>query len=162
MRHLILILLLTLVPGTALALSAGDPAPDFSLPDSTGKTFTLSSLRGQFVYVDFWASWCGPCRQSFPWMNQLSQRSRKAALKVVAVNVDENRDDAEAFLRQLPASFTVVFDPAGKAAASYQLPGMPTSILIGPDGSVRWIHIGFRKNEGEVLQSRILREMSRR
>ncbi len=161
MRHLILILLLTLVPGTALALSAGDPAPDFSLPDSTGKTFTLSSLRGQFVYVDFWASWCGPCRQSFPWMNQLSQNSSKAALKVVAVNVDENRADAVAFLRQLPASFTVVFDPAGKAAASYQLPGMPTSFLIGPDGRVRWTHMGFRKNEGEVLQSRILREMSR-
>lgn len=162
MRHFIPTLLLALLPGTALALSAGDPAPDFSLPDSTGKTFTLSSLRGQFVYVDFWASWCAPCRQSFPWMNQLSQRSRKAALKVVAVNVDENRDDAEAFLRQLPANFTVVFDPAGKAAASYQLPGMPTSILIGPDGRVRWIHIGFRKNEGEVIQSRILREMSRR
>lgn len=153
------LLSLALLPGSALALSAGDLAPDFTLPDGQGKTFTLSSLRGQFVYVDFWASWCGPCRQSFPWMNQLSMRSRKAALKVVAVNVDENRQDAAEFLRQIPPSFTVVYDPAGKVAANYQLPGMPTSFLVGPDGHVRWTHVGFRPDDGMVIQSLILREM---
>lgn len=157
--YLRILLLAALLPGNALALSAGDPAPDFTLPDAAGKPFTLSSLRGQFVYVDFWASWCGPCRQSFPWMNQLSLRTRNAALKIVAVNVDESRDDAAAFLRQLPASFAVVYDPAGKVAASYQLPGMPTSFLIGPEGRVRWTHIGFRPDDGQDMQAMILREM---
>ena len=147
MRHYIPILLLALLPGTALALSAGDPAPDFTLPDATGKPFTLSGLRGQFVYVDFWASWCGPCRQSFPWMNQLSQRTRNAALNVVAINVDENRADAATFLRQLPASFTVLYDPAGTVAREWtgnppqatrpsgSLPADPASAsAIKPDG----------------------------
>lgn len=151
--------LLALLPGSALALSAGEPAPAFTLPDSAGKFVSLTSLRGQFVYVDFWASWCGPCRQSFPWMNQLSRRARKASLQVVAINVDENRDDAAAFLRQLPASFTVLYDPAGQVAASYQLPGMPTSFLIGPDGRVRWMHIGFRPSDGQSIEAMILREM---
>mgnify|MGYP000181422627 CR=1 FL=1 len=160
MRHCqILLLLLALLPGSALAVSAGDAAPDFTLPDSAGKPVALASLRGQFVYVDFWASWCGPCRQSLPWMNQLSLRARKAALKVVAINVDEHRDDAAAFLRQLPASFTVLYDPAGQVAASYQLPGMPTSFLIGPDGRVRWTHIGFRQGDGQHIEAMILREM---
>lgn len=153
------LLLLALLPGSALALSAGDPAPDFTLPDSANKSVSLASLRGQFVYVDFWASWCGPCRQSFPWMNQLSRRARKASLQVVAINVDENRGDAAAFLRQLPASFTVLYDPAGHVAASYQLPGMPTSFLIGPDGRVRWTHIGFRPGDGQSIEAMILREM---
>ena len=159
MRHAIRILLLALLPGSALALSSGTPAPDFTLSDAAGKPVTLSSLRGQFVYVDFWASWCGPCRQSFPWMNQLSLRTRNAALRVVAVNVDENRDDAAVFLRQLPANFTVVYDPTGKVAASYQLPGMPTSFLIDPEGRVRWAHIGFRPGDGQVIQAMILREI---
>ncbi|MES2720815.1 MAG: TlpA disulfide reductase family protein [Pseudomonadota bacterium] len=161
MRHYsrILLVSLALLPGSALALPAGEPAPDFTLPDSDGKSVSLASLRGQFVYVDFWASWCGPCRQSFPWMNQLSLRARKAALKVVAVNVDENRGDAAAFLRQLPASFTVLYDPAGRVAASYLLPGMPTSFLIGPDGRVRWTHIGFRQGDGQNIEAMILREM---
>ncbi|MEK6787660.1 MAG: TlpA disulfide reductase family protein [Pseudomonadota bacterium] len=163
-QMLLLALFSVLLPNTALALSAGDVAPDFTLPDAAGKPITLSSLRGQFVYVDFWASWCGPCRQSFPWMNQLSQRSRNTApktlaLNVLAVNVDEHRADAAAFLRQLPASFTVVYDPAGTVAASYQLPGMPTSFLIGPDGRVRWTHIGFRPSDGSTLQAMILRDM---
>lgn len=155
-------MLLVLLPSTALAVSAGDTAPDFTLSDAEGKSFTLSSLRGQFVYVDFWASWCGPCRQSFPWMNQISLRTRNAALKIVAVNVDENRDEADAFLRKLPASFIVVYDPTSKVAKSYQLPGMPSSYLIGPDGRVRWAHIGFRKDDGSVIQNMILSEMRKR
>ncbi len=153
------LLSVALLPAHALALSAGDPAPDFTLPDGEGKTLTLSSHRGQFVYVDFWASWCGPCRQSFPWMNQLSLRTRRAGLKVVAVNVDERRQDAAEFLHDMPPNFTVVYDPAGKVAARYQLPGMPTSFLIGPDGRVRWSHIGFRPDDGMLIQALILREM---
>lgn len=158
-RRLLLPLILALLPGPALALSAGDPAPDFTLPDEQGRPVTLSSLRGQFVYVDFWASWCGPCRQSFPWMNQLSLRTRKAALRVVAINVDESRQDAAAFLRRTPPLFTVLYDPAGRTPASYHLPGMPTSFLIGPDGRVRWTHVGFRKDDGQVIQALILSEM---
>ena len=150
---------MVLLPGSALALSVGEPAPDIILPDESGQPVRLFDLLGQFVYVDFWASWCGPCRQSFPWMNQLSMRSEMAALNVLAINVDENLGDASVFLRRNPAQFTVLYDPTGRVAANYQLPGMPTSFLIGPDGRIRWRHIGFRPGDGQKIESLIMREM---
>ncbi len=92
-------------------------------------------------------------------MNQLSARTHNVALELVAINVDEHRSDADAFLQQLPLDFTVVYDPVGKVAASYKLPGMPTSFLIDPEGRVRWIHIGFRPGDDQKAEQVILSEM---
>ncbi len=128
----------TLVPALAAALlaailtlpaahatEAGQPAPAFALPTAKGDTVALDKLRGKVVYVDFWASWCGPCRRSFPWMNEMQQKYGAKGFTVVAVNVDKKRADAEKFLGQNPANFTVVYDEAGSTPAAYGVKGMP-------------------------------------
>lgn len=136
------------------AAEPGRPAPDFTLPDAAGKTVRLSDYRGkQPVYLDFWASWCVPCRQSFPWMNALQSRYPK--LKIVAVNLDERREDADKFLAAVPARFALAFDPKGGVARAYDLKGMPTSFLIDRQGVLRREHRGFRQDDGAALEKQL-------
>jgi thiol-disulfide isomerase/thioredoxin len=110
----------------------------------------LDPYKGKVVYLDFWASWCGPCRLSFPWMNDAQSQFGSAGLVVIAVNVDHDRALAEKFLGVHGADFKVVFDPKGAIASQYKIAGMPTSVVIGRDGRVRYEHTGFFENrEGE-------------
>ena len=115
----------------------------------------LSVYAGQVVYLDFWASWCQPCRASFPYMESLQAEHGKQGLVVVAVNVDADRRLAEEFLAETPVGFRIAFDPAGKLAGQWQLEGMPTTVLIGRDGKTRFRQSGFRKADEAKLQSRI-------
>lgn len=103
----------------------------------------LSQYRGKVVYLDFWASWCVPCRRSIPWMNAMQQRYRDQGLVVIGVNEDSDPAAAKQFLAAHPAAFKVVPDPDGKLAESYGLMGMPSSFIIGRDGQVVTRHIGF-------------------
>ena len=104
----------------------------------------LARFRGKVVLVDFWASWCEPCRHSFPWLNAMQAKYADRGLVVIGVNVDRERADAARFLRDVPAKFQIVYDPAGTVAAHYDLPGMPVSYVIGPKGDIVARHIGFR------------------
>ena len=139
----------------ALAADAGQPSPALALPDARGTVVTLDKLRGQVVYVDFWASWCGPCRRSFPWMNDMQQKYGGKGLAIVAVNVDKKRADADKFLAQLPASFPVVFDEAGTSPAAFGVKGMPTSYLIDARGNVVLVERGFLEGSRGELEDRI-------
>jgi thiol-disulfide isomerase/thioredoxin len=112
-------------------------------PSAKAGGLDLSAYRGKVVYLDFWASWCNPCRQSFPWMNQIQESLAGKGLVVIAVNVDHDREFADQFLRSNFASFKVVYDPDGRIASAYDFKDMPTSILIGRDGRVRYVHSGF-------------------
>ena len=152
--------LVTMLGLPAQALEAGQTAPDFDLPGRLG-TIKLSDFKGKAVYLDFWASWCGPCKQSFPWMNDMQSRYGNKGLQVVAINVDQKGEDAKAFLKDNRATFEVVFDQAGKTPRSYAIKGMPTSVLIGPDGKVQLIHSGFRSAEREELERQIKLALSR-
>jgi thiol-disulfide isomerase/thioredoxin len=107
-------------------------------------TLDLGQYRGKLVLVDFWASWCAPCRHSFPWLNEMQAKYADRGLVVVGVNVDRERNDAEHFLQEVPANFRIVYDPSGTLAARYDVPGMPTSFVFGPDGKVIEKHIGFQ------------------
>src|SRR5450631_1845011 len=90
----------------------------------------LHAYRGKVVYLDFWASWCGPCRQSFPWLADLLRERESQDLVVIGVNVDKDRALAERFLGETPAAFPIVYDPEGAIASAYKVAGMPTAILI--------------------------------
>ena len=124
------------------ALVAGAAAPAFQLPARSG-TAALDSLRGDVVLVDFWASWCGPCRQSFPWLAELQKRLQSRGLRVVAVNLDKSRAAADQFLARYEVPFTVAFDPAGATAERYGVRAMPTSVLVDRAGRVVRVHAGF-------------------
>ena len=138
----------------ALALEVAQAAPEFDLAGRLA-AIKLSDYKGKTVYLDFWASWCGPCKQSFPWMNEMQTRYGAKGLRVVGINVDQKTDDAKNFLKDTPASFDVAFDQTGKTPKSYAIKGMPTSVLIGPDGKVISIHSGFKDEHRDELEKQI-------
>jgi cytochrome c biogenesis protein CcmG, thiol:disulfide interchange protein DsbE len=115
----------------------------------------LTALKGQVVYLDFWASWCAPCLESFPFMNHLQQTLGPHGLTVIAVNVDRNRADAEQFLHQHPAQFRVIFDPQGVLPERFSVHGMPSSFVIDRNGVVQFRHEGFRLTDRGVLEQRV-------
>lgn len=115
----------------------------------------LSSLRGKVVYLDFWASWCAPCRQSFPWMNELQKQYADRGFVVLAVNLDHERLDADRFLRKLAPTFQIRYDPAGDWARHFEVHGMPTSVLLDRTGRSRFTHIGFRNADAAQYEQQI-------
>lgn len=137
------VLALPLLAGASGPVQPGQPAPDLRLPKGDGTLVSLAENRGKVVLVDFWASWCGPCKASFPALDALYQDLRDRGFEVIAVNVDERRADANAFLSDKPHAMPVVFDPKGTSPSAYGVSGMPTSFLIGRDGRVRFVHIGY-------------------
>jgi len=139
----------------AAAVDVGQPAPSFTLPTAAGDTVSLERLRGKVVYVDFWASWCGPCRRSFPWMNEMQRRYGSHGLSIVAINVDKKRADASRFLTETPAEFTVVYDSPGAVPAVYAVKGMPSSYLIDAGGNVVVVEQGFRDGSAAAIEARI-------
>jgi thiol-disulfide isomerase/thioredoxin len=110
-----------------------------------GEGLNLEQYRGKVVLVDFWASWCQPCLRSFPWLGAMQKKYADRGLVVIGVNVDIERADAERFLKDVPAAFPIVFDPEGKLAASFEVPGMPSTYVFGPDGVLVAKHVGFKE-----------------
>lgn len=151
---LALFLVLT-VPSGACALGPSDSPPAFSLSSLSNKMVSSADYRGKVLYIDFWASWCGPCRHTLPWMQQLQQKFKARGLEVFAINVDTKRANADKLLEGLNPSFTVLFDPNGEVAKKYQLPSMPTSFLVGKDGKIVRVQSGFREGDAEELEAQI-------
>jgi len=139
----------------ARALEPGDAAPAFSAPGVTGGVVSLDSYRGVVVYLDFWASWCGPCAQALPALEQLRQEFPADAFQVVAVNVDREPALAKSFLRRRPVGYPSALDPGGAIPGRYGVESMPTSFLIDRDGIVRHVHRGFRAQDVALLRERI-------
>ncbi len=129
-------------------------APDFSLPSDKDQ-IQLSTFKGEVVYLDFWASWCGPCRKSFPWMNAMHNKYKAQGLRIITINLDKNRKDAQKFLDRYPAEFIVAYDPKGKSAEKYQVMGMPSSYFIDREGEIKIQHKGFRDKDRGKLEETI-------
>lgn len=151
----VLIALLALAAGPATAVTTGEPAPGFVLPDAKNTKVELAALRGKVVYVDFWASWCVPCRESFPWMSEMQRKYGAQGLQIVAINVDVQRKEADQFLSKYPAGFTVLFDTEGSIAKSYAVKVMPSAYLIDKDGRVSARHLGFRDAKKAEVETQI-------
>jgi cytochrome c biogenesis protein CcmG, thiol:disulfide interchange protein DsbE len=137
-----LVALLLLVSGSPSALAGGG-------------LLNLAQFKGQVVYLDFWASWCAPCRESFPWMNRLQSELGHDGLVVIAVNVDRERADADRFLREHPVHFRIVYDPDGLLPERFGVRGMPTSFLIARDGQVQSRHEGFLLRDRDALTQQV-------
>jgi cytochrome c biogenesis protein CcmG/thiol:disulfide interchange protein DsbE len=138
---------------TALALAfAGGPA----LGHEDLTQLDLTAYRGKVVYLDFWASWCAPCRRSFPWLDGLQRQHGPEGFVVIAVNVDTDRALASGFLAEVPVGFKVAYDPQGRLAAEWRLLGMPSSFLIDRTGKVRASHQGFRKGDEAARAAEIV------
>lgn len=117
--------------------------------------FQLASYQGKVIYLDFWASWCIPCRKSFPWMNGLTNKFPAEQFEVVTINLDSKEEDMMKFLEHVPAQFTIYHDPAGSMAEQFKLPAMPTSFLIDKTGQLFSRHIGFYTKKIPALEAEI-------
>jgi cytochrome c biogenesis protein CcmG/thiol:disulfide interchange protein DsbE len=125
------------------------------VPVHADSSLDLASLGGRVVYLDFWASWCGPCRQSFPWMETMKSTYGGQGLEIITVNLDGARADADKFLKQFHPTFDVRFDPKGELAAFYKVQGMPSSVLIDRHGVTRFTHVGFRPVDGPAYEAQV-------
>jgi cytochrome c biogenesis protein CcmG, thiol:disulfide interchange protein DsbE len=143
----------------AHALDTGSKAPNFSLgviKNTPAKKINLVDYKGKVVYVDFWASWCGPCQRSFPVLEKIRTKYKNQGFEVLAVNMDENVEDANGFLAKYPVSFPIAHDPAGKIGDLYQLKGMPSGYIVDRKGFVSYVVVGFdEKAEAATIEAKI-------
>jgi thiol-disulfide isomerase/thioredoxin len=142
---LLALLVLTMAPICPAAFKQGDPLPALDSYKLEGKL--PDALKGQVILLDFWASWCGPCKKSFPAMEELHKQYAGRGLTIIAVSVDEKREDMERFLKTANVSFTIVRDAAQKLVAAADISAMPTSFLIDRAGTIRYVHKGFMGDE---------------
>ncbi|MDH5472413.1 MAG: TlpA family protein disulfide reductase [Gammaproteobacteria bacterium] len=154
MKKLFIFITFCLLMNSAAIKAESVKVPDFKLPTATGE-ITPAQFKGKVLYVDFWASWCKPCKQSFPWLNQLQQQYKDQGLVVIAINLDKERALADKFLQIIPANFIVAFDPEGNSASSFKVKGMPSSYLIDRDGNVQGRHTGFREKDIARLEQSV-------
>ncbi|MFZ4700331.1 MAG: TlpA disulfide reductase family protein [Candidatus Methylumidiphilus sp.] len=146
----------------AFAVEPGGEAPNCALTSiGDAKTYALKQFKGNVVYVDFWSSWCGPCAQSFSFLNEMHRDLKGRGLQIIGVNLDEAAEDAKAFLAAHPASFDVVADANQQCAKDFDVKAMPSSYLIDRKGVIRHVHLGFRPEEAKafrVLAEQLLAE----
>lgn len=119
-------------------------APDFTLKSNSGKNIRLSDLRGQVVMINFWASWCGPCRQEMPILDQLYKRYSKLGFTLIGVNVEQDSGKANAYLKDIPVSFPILYDTANQTSKLYNINAMPTTVMVDRNGNMRFIHHGYK------------------
>ena len=143
------------VTSTVSALAPGNTPPAIDMPDLDGNKVDLSELKGKVVLIDFWASWCGPCKQEMPVLEELHKKYAKQGLVIIGVNIDNNPKKMNNFLKGSPATFRIVHDRKLDVAAKYEPATMPSSYFIGKDGKIRYVHEGFKKKDAADLEKRI-------
>lgn len=150
------IMALLLITGFAHA----DPAPDFTLKNSAGENVRLAEQRGQVVMLNFWASWCGPCRKEMPLLDDMHKRYGKAGFVLYGVNVEHDVTDAKKLLADLGTSFPILWDGESKVSKLYQVSAMPTTVMIDKNGVVRYVNRGYKDGDENKYRDQI-RELIR-
>jgi thiol-disulfide isomerase/thioredoxin len=138
----------TILLALLLAFSATTMAEE-----ANSVAFDLGQYQGKVVVLDFWASWCGPCRRSFPWLNEMHTKYQQDGLVVIGVNLDARQEDAAEFLEDYPAEFKIYFDTDATLAFQYGIQAMPSSVVIGRDGKIRASHSGFKVKQQDEYEA---------
>lgn len=149
-----------MMAGSLHAEDMNTPAPDFTLRSKDHGNLRLEDHRGQVLMVNFWASWCGPCRQEMPLMEQLYQKYSKFGFEILAVNVDERSELADGFLAKVPVSFPILYDADNQISELYEVDAMPTTFMIDRDGTIRYLHRGYKPGY-EVEYEKQIRKLVR-
>lgn len=136
-------------------LHAEEPAPDFTLKSKENGNIRLSEQRGNIVMVNFWASWCGPCREELPKMEELYQEYQDMGFEILAVNVDDEESKADVLLNDIEVTFPVLYDTAGNVSQLYDVNAMPTTVIIDRDGNQRLLHLGYRAGDEKKYEKAI-------
>lgn len=149
--------LFTVIVSSASCLAAAttSAAPDFTLKTTQGSNLRLSEHRGDVILLNFWASWCGPCRQEMPLLDELQQRYQKLGFSVIGVNVDKDSALAAKMLRDIPVTFPVALDNQGTVSAEYDVSAMPTTVIIDRDGNMRFMHKGYQPGYEKTYEQQI-------
>lgn len=131
------------------------PAKDFTLKSKSGKNVRLSDLRGQVVMLNFWASWCGPCRQEMPLLDDLAKRYEPAGFKLLGVNLDADQKAADKILQEIPVGFEILYDPSSKVSETYKVDAMPSTVLIDCDGNLNYLHRGYVPGDEKMYRNKV-------
>jgi peroxiredoxin len=137
------------------AVDTNSPAPDFTLNGQSGKPVALDQFKGQVVMLNFWASWCGPCRQEFPLLDDIYKKYNKLGFTMIGVNVEPDSKAANDWLKQTPVSFPILYDTDSKVSKLYGVAGMPSTVIVDRKGTVRMIHRGYKPGDEQEYLSNI-------
>ena len=145
-KHSLIAVVFSILAASSLASSGmeGQPAPDFALKSSTGKNLRLSEYRGDVVMINFWATWCGPCRQEMPLLDELYARYQRVGFNLLGVNIDDDSRRAMRMVDELGVNFPVLFDAGKEVSKLYEVDAMPVTILVDREGTVRYVHHGYK------------------
>lgn len=156
-KRFIFLLIQLLISSVVFAAKSGDKAPTCIMELlNSQQTLNLENYKNKVVYLDFWASWCAPCKISFPSLDKLHKEINNQDFYVVAINLDENKNDALEFLKQNPVDFTIGHDAEGKCPLSYDVIAMPTSYIIDKKGIIREVHLGFDKETINTIRTTVI------
>ena len=157
MKNTLLGLVFCILAATSLASSGltGQSAPDFALKSSSGENLRLSEYRGDGVMINFWATWCGPCRQEMPLLDELYSRYGRVGFSLLGVNIDDNSSKAMDMVSELGVSFPVLFDSRKEVSKLYEVGAMPVTVLIDREGTVRYVHLGYKPGYEEKYLDQI-------
>jgi thiol-disulfide isomerase/thioredoxin len=157
-RSLLLGAILAVAP--VMAGDATGPAADFSLPVRNGDAVSLSGLKGQVVLINFWATWCGPCRKEMPLLEQIQKKYAPLGFTLLGVNVEEDTTMMEAFLKDVPVTFPILLDPANGISKLYNVSAMPSTVIVDRKGNIRYVHQGYQPGDEGKYQD-VIRQLIR-
>ena len=156
LKSLLLLCSLSLAfSGPAGAASVVAPAPNFTLKSLGGKNLKLSEMAGNVVLINFWASWCGPCREEMPLLNDLHNKYQPLGFTVLGINVEDKADSARGFLKNFPVDFPILLDSSNQVSKLYDVVAMPTTVVVDRDGNMRYLHKGYKPGDEKKYQDMV-------
>ena len=141
------LLLASIITTAVIADDARGPAPNFSLQNRQGQSVSLQELKGEVVMINFWASWCAPCREEMPLLNTMYEKYKPLGFTLLGVNVEEDSEPAKALLKEIAVNFPILFDNKNEVSKMYNLVAMPSSVFVDRNGNIRYVHAGYKAGD---------------